>query len=96
MTSWNADADTQPLASGTRVVIASPHRVVRVVARDQVAIETPDRNRLNAVVVGRDMDAMMLALPDGTAIGMSMLVDNSLDPPPPPNMPFSQQVWVVN
>jgi hypothetical protein len=96
MSQWNANANAQPLTPGTRVVISSPHRVVRVVTADQLAIDTPDRSRLTAVVAQRDGPLLTLSLPDGTPVRLTIMADNSLSPPPAPALPFSQQEWVVN
>lgn len=92
---WHADTDTQSLATGARMLVVSDHRVVRVVTADQLSIETPSGNRLSAVVADRTGEKLVLALPDGTPVQLSLQSDCSLDEVQA-GLDFSRQLWVVN
>lgn len=95
MSLWHADMNGPTLTPGANLKIFSPHRVVRVVTADQMSIEMPGGNRLSAQVLDRTGSDLTLALPDGKAVKLSMLSDDSVGEPEPGHE-FSQQSWIVN
>lgn len=96
MTQWHADVDAVPLARGAHLTVLSQHHVVRVLTADTLSIETPNGQRLSAVVLDRTEGDIRLVLEDGTPVSLGILVDESLLPPGGNNDVFSRQVWVAH
>lgn len=95
MSSWQADASSQSFASGVEILVISPHEQVRIVTADRLSIETPDRNRLSALVIDRTRDHLTLCLADGRPIRLSN--HPSSDGSGGENgTSFSRETWVVN
>jgi hypothetical protein len=95
MAMWHADVNGPTLASGTNVVVFSPHRVVRVMTADQVLIETPQGNRISAIVLDRTGSTLTIALSDGRPVKLTMADDESLHSGIEVSV-FSRQIWSVN
>jgi len=96
MSLWHADIDRSSLVAGTSLTVFSPHQAVRVIAADQVSIETPTGGRIGAQVVDRSAGNLTLVLSDGQVARLSMLTDDSILDLWQPGEMFSQQRWIVN
>jgi len=96
MTQWHADIDRSAVHSGAQLTVLSDHQVVRVITADTLSIETPAGPRLSAMVLDRTAGKIRLALGDGRAVTLEMLLDDSLHPAGEPTEIFSSQVWVVH
>jgi hypothetical protein len=96
MTQWHADVDAAKLSTGAKLTVVSQHHVVRVITADTLSIETPNGQRLSAVVLDRTESGIKLILKDGTPVSLGMLVDESLLPPGESPAVFSRQVWLAN
>lgn len=95
MSSWHADANSQSFGSGARILVISPHEEVRIVTADRLSIETPDHNRVSALVLDRTRDHLTLCLSDGRPLCLSNHPAN--DSSEEPNgTSFSRQLWIVN
>jgi hypothetical protein len=95
MSNWQADASSQSFASGAKILVISPHEMVRIVTADRLSIETPDRNRISALVIDRTRDHLTLSMPDGRPLCLSnYAIDDSADESS--GTPFSRQLWIVN
>lgn len=73
----------------------SHHNVVRVVTSDTLLIQTPDGQRVSALVLDRTTGRLRLALPDGQMVSLALLSDDSLQTPEQGAV-FSQQKWLTN
>lgn len=73
----------------------SHHHVVRVVTSDTLLIQTPDGQRVSALVLDRTTGRLRLALPDGQIVSLALLSDDSLQAPDQGAV-FSQQKWLTN
>jgi hypothetical protein len=95
MSNWQADSSSQSFDSGAKILVISPHETVRIVTADRLSIETPDRNRISALVIDRTCDHLTLSMPDGRPLCLSNhAVDDSVDNAS--GTPFSRQLWIVN
>jgi hypothetical protein len=92
---WHAASDGDLNVSGTTVVAQSDHRVLRILTADQISIEASDGQRVPAVVVNRAEGRLMLALPDGTIVRLTLVSDLSHSGPQGTGF-FSEQSWTVN
>lgn len=95
MTQWHADLDAKTLRPGSAVTVLSHHHVVRVVTSDTLLIQTPDGQRVSALVLDRTGGRLRLALPDGQMVSLALLSDDSLQAPDQGTV-FSQQKWLTN
>jgi hypothetical protein len=93
MSLWHADMDGPSLARGAQVVVFNDHRVVRVVASDQILIETPTGARLNTMVVERSGTTLSLSVPDHLPARLSLVEDGTLSRRT--GKAFSRQLWEV-
>lgn len=95
MSSWQADANSQSFGSGARILVISLHEEVRIVTADRLSIETPDHNRVSALVLDRTRDHLTLCLSDGQALCLSNhpVNDSSAEANA---TSFSRQLWIVN
>ena len=73
----------------------SHHHLVRVVTSDTLLIQTPDGQRVSALVLDRTAGRLRPALPDGQMVSLALLSDDSLQTPEPGAV-FSQQKWLTN
>ena len=96
MSLWHADIDRSSLVAGTNLTVFSPHQAVRVVASDQVSIETPMGDRIGAQVLDRTAGNLALVLSNGQVARLSILTDDSIMDHWQPGDMFSQQRWIVN
>lgn len=96
MTQWHADIDKAGLAPGVRLTVMSDHQVVRVVTADTLSIETPNGQRLSAVVLERTGADIKLVQDSGEMFCLAMAVDESLHPPGATPNVFSRQVWLTH
>jgi hypothetical protein len=93
MAVWHAQLDTHAIEAGSRVSVLSDHHRVRVRTADQMWIESPDGQRIVALVTDRSGDRMKLSAPGGASYGMSALPDA---PEAAARAPFSHELWLVN
>ena len=97
MTQWHAAIDKPLLGTGAKLTVISDHHVVRVTTADTLSIEAPDGQRFSAQVLDRTAQNMRLALEDGTALRLEIVVDESLHAPSGRQAEvFSRQVWLAN
>jgi hypothetical protein len=68
MSMWHAYADRAMLERGAKLLVTGGHEPVRLQTADQITIETPDHNRLTAVVVDRSHARLLVAVGDGPLI----------------------------
>ena len=95
MSNWHADTNSPSLGPGARILVISPHETVRIVTADRLSIETPDRNRISALVLDRTRDHLTLSMPDGRPVCLSNgSVTGSADDVN--GTSFSRQLWIVN
>jgi len=96
MSRWHADIDRSSLVAGTSLTVFSPHQAGRVIAADQLSIETPAGDRIGAQVLDRSAGNLTLVLPSGQVARLSILTDDSIVDHWQPGDMFSQQRWIVN
>jgi hypothetical protein len=96
VTHWHAAIDRPAIGLGTKLTVLSDHQVVRVITADSLSIEMPSGLRLSAVVLDRTAGDIRLALSDGRAVSLEILLDDNLRPSSERAAAFSSQVWEVH
>ncbi len=95
MSTWHAYADGAALVSGTGVLVTGGHEVVRLQTGDKVSIETPDSNRLSAVIVDRSEGRLLLAVGGGPLIRLRASGESEFLSEFKLSDGFSRESWTV-
>lgn len=95
MATWHAYADRAALVSGTGVLVTGGHQTVRLQSGDKLSIETPDGNRLSAVIVDRTDGRLLLAVGDGPLIRLRASNEGDFFSGFKLSDGFSRESWMV-
>jgi len=95
MSMWHAYANRPVLEAGTEILVTGGHEPVRLQTADRITIETPDNNRLTAVVVDRTDDHLLLAVGDAPLLHLNASGDGSDFDDFKLSNGFSRQSWRV-
>jgi len=96
LSQWHADLDQAELGRGAQLTVLSDHMVVRLITSDTLSIERPDGQRFSALILDRTAASISLVLEDGRQVSLRLWLDETLNPGPDPDAPFSRQKWVTN
>jgi hypothetical protein len=95
MAHWQAYASNAELTSGTEVLVTGGHEPVRIRTGDLFSIETPDRNRLSAVVVDRTSAALTMFVSGRQIVSLQPASGAKDSPELELSDGFSREDWTI-
>jgi hypothetical protein len=74
---WPAEANENALRIGSRIVISTPSRAVRLATADQLSIHTTEGTEIAAIVLNKSGARMRLSLFDGRYAHLALIVGDA-------------------
>ena len=91
---WPAEANENALRIGSRIVISTPSRAVRLATADQLSIHTTEGTEIAAIVLNKSGARMRLSLFDGRYAHLALI--RGTPPCRRPTCPDRNGAWCVS